>query len=137
MMGVAKASNDAEVRIAADYFSKLKFRKWIRVVETDKVPKTEISSHNMLVEAASGGREPIGKRIIEVPENLERIELRDPRTGFVAYVPKGAVARGKKLVESGRRRLSLRRLSRPRLQRQWRGAGAGGTFAQRVGAPAS
>ena len=100
MMGVAKASNDAEVRIAANYFSKLKFRKWIRVVETDTVPKTEISSHNMLV-AANGGREPIGKRIIEMPENLDRIELRDPRTGFIAYVPKGAIARGKKLVESG------------------------------------
>ena len=76
--------------------------------------KTEISSHNMLV-AAKGGREPIGKRIIEMPENLDRIELRDPRTGFVAYVPKGAIARGKKLVESGRRRFSLRRLSRPGL----------------------
>ena len=101
MMGIAKASNDAEVRIAANYFSKLKFHKWIRVVETDTVPKTEISSHNMLVAAAKGGREPIGKRIIEMPENLDRIELRDPRTGFVAYVPKGSVARGKKLVESG------------------------------------
>ncbi len=100
MTGVAKASNDAEVRIAADYFSKLRFRKWIRVVETDTVPKTQISSHNMLVKAGSG-REPIGMRIIEMPENLDRIELRDPRTGFVAYVPKGAVARGKKLVESG------------------------------------
>ena len=55
----------------------------------------------MLVKAASGGREPIGKRIIEMPENLERIELRDPRTGFIAYVPKGSIARGKKLVESG------------------------------------
>ena len=100
MLGVAKASNDAEVRNAANYFSKLKFRKWIRVVETDTVPKAEISSHNMLV-AAKGGREAIGKRIIEMPENLDRIELRDPRTGFVAYVPKGAIARGKQLVESG------------------------------------
>src|SRR5579883_3045727 len=49
MLGLAKASNDAEVRIAADYFSRLKFYKWIRVVESDTVPKTEISSHNMLV----------------------------------------------------------------------------------------
>lgn len=101
MLGLAKASTDAEVRIAADYFSKLKFHKWIRVVETDTVPKTEISSHNMLVKAAGGGKEPIGKRIIEVPENLDRIELRDPRTGFIAYVPRGSIARGKKLVESG------------------------------------
>src|SRR5256885_10766570 len=100
MMGVAKASNDAEVKIAAEYFAKLRFRKWIRVVETDTVPKTEISSHNMLIKAGAG-REPIGKRIIEMPENLERIELRDPRIGFVAYVPKGSIARGKKLVESG------------------------------------
>src|SRR5690349_834008 len=100
MIGVAKASNDAEVKIAADYFAKLKFHKWIRVVETNMVPKTEISSHNMLVKAGSG-REPIGKRIIEMPENLDRIELRDPRTGFVAYVPKGAIARGKKLAETG------------------------------------
>jgi cytochrome c553 len=101
MLGIAKASNDAEVRSAAEYFSKLKFHKWIRVVETDTVPKTEISSHNMLVKAARGGREPIGKRIIEMPENLDRIELRDPRTGFVAYVPKGAIARGRKLVDTG------------------------------------
>jgi cytochrome c553 len=50
---------------------------------------------------AGAGREPIGMRIIEMPENLDRIELRDPRTGFVAYVPKGAIARGKRLVESG------------------------------------
>jgi len=100
MMGVAKASNDAEVRIAAAYFSKLQFRKWIRVVETDTVPKSQISSHNMLI-MAGAGREPIGMRIIEMPENLDRIELRDPRTGFVAYVPKGAIARGKRLVESG------------------------------------
>jgi len=100
MLGVAKASNDAEVKIAAAYFSKLQFRKWIRVVETDTVPKTEISSHNMLIKAGPG-REPLGMRIIEMPENLDRIELRDPRTGFVAYVPKGAIARGKRLVESG------------------------------------
>jgi len=100
MMGVAKASNDAEVRIAAAYFSKLQFRKWIRVVETDTVPNSQISSHNMLIKAGAG-REPIGIRIIEMPENLDRIELRDPRTGFVAYVPKGAIARGKRLVESG------------------------------------
>jgi cytochrome c553 len=101
MMAVAKASNDAEVRIAAQYFSKLKMTKWIRVVETDTVPRTEISPHNMLVVVSHGGREPIGKRIIEVPENLERTEDRDPNSGFVAYVPKGSIARGRKLVESG------------------------------------
>ncbi len=120
MMAVAKASNDAEVKIAADYFSKVKFTKWIRVVETDLAPKTEISARNMLV-VVPGKKEPIGKRILEVPENLGRTEARDSKSGFVAYVPKGSIARG---------------LSWSHLQWQWRGAGAGRAFAQRIGAPA-
>lgn len=100
MMAVAKASNDAEVKIAADYFSRLKYQKWIRVVETDMVPKIAVGDRNML-RVISSTREPIGKRILEVPENLERTEWRDSKSGFIAYVPKGSVARGKKLVESG------------------------------------
>ncbi|HEY0265818.1 MAG TPA: c-type cytochrome [Rhizomicrobium sp.] len=99
MYAVAGAVTDDEVKIAADYFSRLKYKKWIRVVETDTAPKTSISSHNMMIRAA--GREPIAGRILEIPENLERTELRDPRSGFVAYVPKGSLARGKTLVESG------------------------------------
>ena len=101
MDAIARAVTPDEVKTAAGYFSKLKYKKWIRVVETDMVPKFEISSHNMLVKAKSGGTEKLGARIAEMPENLDRIELRDPSLGFVAYVPKGAIARGKKLVESG------------------------------------
>lgn len=101
MYSIAGAVSPEEVKIAADYFSKLKYKKWIRVVETDKVPKFDVSSHNMLVKSAAGGTEPIGNRIIEMPENLDLTELRDPNSGFVAYVPKGAIARGKKLVASG------------------------------------
>jgi cytochrome c553 len=100
MMQVAKASNDADVKIAAAYFSKLKFAKWIRVVEADMVPKTDINQRNMLV-VVPGRKEKIGKRILEVAENLERTEVRDSKSGFIAYVPKGAIARGKKLVDSG------------------------------------
>jgi len=101
MDAIAKAVSPEEVKIAAGYFSKLHYKKWIRVVEADKVPKFEISSHNMLVKAKGGGTEKLGMRIAEMPENLDRIELRDPSLGFVAYVPKGSIARGKKLVESG------------------------------------
>ena len=100
MMAVARASNDAEVKIAAGYFSRLKFAKWIRVVETDKVPKTDIAQRNMLV-VVPGPKEKIGRRILEIPENLERTEVRDSRSGFIAYVPNGSIARGKALVESG------------------------------------
>ena len=101
MYAIAAAATPEEVKIAAGYFSKLKYKKWIRVVEADQVPKFEISSHNMLVKAKGGGIEPLGQRIAEMPENLDSVELRDPSLGFVAYVPKGSIAKGKKLVDSG------------------------------------
>ncbi len=100
MMAVAKGSNDDEVKIAAGYFSKLKYQKWIRVIETDMVPKTAVGDRNMM-NVVPGPKEAIGKRILELPENLERTEWRDSKSGFIAYVPKGAIARGKRLVETG------------------------------------
>jgi cytochrome c553 len=64
------------------------------------VPRTIVGDRNML-NVVAGPKEPIGKRILELPANLERTEWRDSKSGFYAYVPKGAIARGKKLVESG------------------------------------
>ena len=100
MLAVAKASHDAEVKIAAEYFSKLKYQKWIQVIEADMVPKTIVGDRNMM-NVVPGPKEKIGKRILELPVNLERTEWRDSKSGFIAYVPTGAIARGKKLVESG------------------------------------
>lgn len=97
MTTAAKAVNDDDLRIAAEYFSKLKPQQWIRVVETDTVPKTQVGGW-MLIAAAGGGTEPIGNRIIEMPEDLERTEFRDPTSGFVAYVPTGSKARGATLA---------------------------------------
>ena len=45
--------------------------------------------------------EPIGARIIEVPEHPDRTDLRDPRSGFVAYAPVGSIKRGEALVMTG------------------------------------
>jgi cytochrome c553 len=101
MVKIAAAVSPEDLKTAAEYFEKTKYTKWIRVVEADMVPKTEVSSHNMLVPKAGGGKEKLGDRIIEMPANLERTELRDAASGFVAYVPKGSIARGKKLVEAG------------------------------------
>jgi len=55
----------------------------------------------MYVAVESGGVEPIGQRIIEMPEDLERTELRDDRSGFIAYVPTGSIAKGRELVRTG------------------------------------
>jgi cytochrome c553 len=98
MVNLASKTNNDEVRAAADYFSALKPKPWIRVVETKTVPKTRASGW-MLVPAA--GREPIGDRIIETAENLEQTELRNDNSGFVAYAPVGSIAKGKALVTTG------------------------------------
>jgi cytochrome c553 len=52
----------------------------------------------MLVVSEPGATESIGRRIIETPEDLERTELRDAASGFVAYVPVGSIAKGEALV---------------------------------------
>ncbi|MFA5908545.1 MAG: c-type cytochrome [Vicinamibacterales bacterium] len=99
MIQDAKAATDEEIKAAAAYFSSFPFKKWIRVVEAGEVPKTRIAG-SMHVPSGEG-TEPLGQRIIEMPEDLRRTELRDAASGFVAYVPKGSIARGGSLVKTG------------------------------------
>ena len=100
MIAIAKVATDAEVKAAAEYFSSFQFKPWIRVVESNTVPKTRIAG-GMLVPAETGGTEPIGQRIIEMPEDVERTEHRDSRSGFVAYAPVGSIQKGEELVLTG------------------------------------
>jgi cytochrome c553 len=100
MRSIGMAATESEVAAAAAYFSSLKPRKWIRVVESETVPRTRVAGW-MLVAIEDGGVEPIGQRIIEMPEDLERTELRDSRSGFIAYVPVGSIAKGRALVRTG------------------------------------
>jgi cytochrome c553 len=100
MITVAKEAGPADVKAAATYFSSLRRRPWIRVVETPLVPTTRVAGW-MLVLATSGGTEPIRERIIETPANLDRTELRDDRSGFIAYVPPDSLETGALLVNTG------------------------------------
>jgi cytochrome c553 len=100
MISLSKPMTDAEVAAAAAYFSALKPRAVIKVVETDTVPKTFIMS-NHLAAVPSGEKEPIGSRIVEVPEVLEQFVHRDTHAQFIAYVPPGSVAKGEALVKTG------------------------------------
>jgi cytochrome c553 len=89
------------VKAAAEYFASIKWTPWIRVVETSTVPKTRIVT-GMFLALEGGEKEPIGQRIIEVPEKTEATEtLRDPRSGFVAYAPVGSIKKGEALVTTG------------------------------------
>jgi cytochrome c553 len=100
MVSLAKSTSDDDVKAAAAYFSSIPLKPWIRVVEVDQVPKTKPEG-GMMVVIDGAGSEPIGDRVIEVSENLERTELRDPTSGFIAYVPKGSLEKGKLLVTTG------------------------------------
>jgi cytochrome c553 len=101
MVETAKHASDEDVKVAAAYFSKLTYRPWIRVVEAETVPKTEVIFGTLWAPAPGTETEPLGHRIVEIPENLERTELRDPRSGFVAYVPVGSLAQGENLATTG------------------------------------
>jgi len=100
MISLSKPMTDAEIADAAAYFAALKPRAVIKVVETDTVPKTFIT-FNHLAALPSGEKEPIGKRIVEVPEVLEQFANRDTHAQFIAYVPPGSVKRGEALVKTG------------------------------------
>jgi len=102
MLAIGKAANDAEVKAAADYFASIKPKPWIKVMETKMVPKTHVSGW-MFVETEGAGKsmEPIGSRVIEMPVDLERTELRDSKSGFIAYAPIGSIKKGEALVTTG------------------------------------
>jgi cytochrome c553 len=98
---LAANMSDEEVKTVVDFYSSLKPRHWIKVIETDTVPKTYISKHLMRLPVAGGETEPIGNRIIETPEDPALGSARDARGDFIAYVPKGSIAKGQELVTNG------------------------------------
>ena len=100
MIKTAKGITDAEIEQAAAYFSGLKPRAVIKVVETATVPKSRVAGW-FLAALPGGETEPIAGRIIEVPEDLERFEMRDARSHFIAYVPPGSVEQGRQLATTG------------------------------------
>jgi cytochrome c553 len=102
MLPSAVHVSSEEIESAAAYFSSLPYRPWIRVVETDTVPRTEVAGISMLAPIVDGGTENIGDRIIEVPEDSSLTRLRDDAQGFIAYVPPGSVAKGDSLVHAAK-----------------------------------
>jgi cytochrome c553 len=97
----AKAMTDQEIQEAAEYFGSMKWTPWIKVVETDMVPKTRTST-GLYMPIPGAGKEQLGERIIEVPIDPDGTEeLRNPRSGFIAYAPLGSIEKGKELATKG------------------------------------
>src|SRR5262245_19122806 len=103
MTAFAKSLTDEEIKVTAQYFTSIRATPWIKVVESQTVPKTKPQGGMFLtLEGAEAGTEPIGDRIIETPEKTHDTEfLRNPRSGFIAYAPPGSLQKGEALVVNG------------------------------------
>jgi len=102
MAATARKLTDEEAREIAEYYSSIPFKQWVRVIESDTVPKFTATRSGLFKEAEGNETEPLGNRLVELPENTYyTYNLRHPFSGVVAYVPLGSLARGKEIVETG------------------------------------
>ncbi len=96
---VALGVSDAEALEAAKYFEGIPLTRRNRIVETTIVPRTRIEA--LLYAKTGEGDEPIAGRLIEVPDEWYRHELRDPTVSYTTYVAPGTVARGRRIATQG------------------------------------
>jgi cytochrome c553 len=90
----------ADLKRAADYYAALPAKQSIKVAEAKLVPQVKYDDQ-IYIAVEGAPKEPIGNRIVEVPESPERTTLRDSETGFIAYVPPGSLKRGETLITTG------------------------------------
>ena len=102
MISVARRLNPQEAAEAADYFAGLKPVRWVRVVEAAKAPRIITSRFGWMDRDPKGGSFPLGQRIVELSQDERWMNLRDPHSGLVAYVPIGSIKRGQALADTPR-----------------------------------
>jgi cytochrome c553 len=102
MATIAKGMTPDEMREAAEYFAARKpTAGYMKVVEQAEVPKSYVGEGAMRFVSAGNEKEPIGSRIIVVPQDEEGAKSRNPHSGFLAYVPPGSIAKGEALATTG------------------------------------
>ena len=98
---IARSLTDREIDEAAKYFSSIPFKPLVKVIESNTAPQVRMSMNGLML--------PLDKPfvqlddyIIEVPEFPQRTAVtRDPRVGFLTYVPIGSINKGELLVLTG------------------------------------
>ena len=95
------AATELGLADAAVYFAAVKPKAVYKVVETGTIPIVDI--YRWVYRKLEGdGTEPIGNRLVELPDDVERFENRDGRITYTAYVPPGSVANGEALAKTGK-----------------------------------
>jgi cytochrome c553 len=102
MAAMARALTPEQAREIAEYYGSIPFKPWVRVIESDDVPKFQASRNGLFTKLEGSETEPLGMRLIELPVSTYATNnLRNPRSGMVAYTPIGSLARGEALVTTG------------------------------------
>jgi cytochrome c553 len=100
LMGEAVSNvSQEDIVSAAHYFSRQTVTSFVRVIESKTVPQHAAGFGIMM--PLPGKPVPIGSRIVELPDDIERFEHRDPKATYTAYVPKGSIERGRQLATKG------------------------------------
>lgn len=101
MKTVVAAATDEEVAAAAKYFAGIRPRRQYTVVEAISVPRT-YQAGGLYARRAGDGTEPLGHRMMEISDDIEHHELRDPNETFTVYVQPGTLAKGRALATTVR-----------------------------------
>jgi cytochrome c553 len=99
MAAVAHAVSADDLRQAATYFSGFEPQSHTEIVEAEAIPAA--TPWRFVYRFDPSHTEPLGQRIVEGPTDPDRFELRDPGTHIIAYVPRGAIARGQAIAQHG------------------------------------
>jgi cytochrome c553 len=105
MIQVAQHATRPELMAAARYFETQKLAPRVKVVESERVPRSRVAGLVYAVARPVAGApeadEPLGQRLLEFTPDAERHELRDDQLIYQAYVPPGSIARGLELATKG------------------------------------
>lgn len=99
MENIADSVSDHDLEIAAKYFASIRPKPRVKVLERNEIQRS-YQANGLSALHPDGGVEPLGNRIVEITEDIERHDMRDPRTGFIAYVPIGSIERGRKIAHA-------------------------------------
>jgi cytochrome c553 len=100
MIQLAHAVKPSDVAAAAAYFSKIAFVPRTHVVEASTIPA--VTQAGFVYELLPGhGRQTLGERIVELPDDAVRFEKRDPTVTYTSYVPAGSIKAGAELALHG------------------------------------
>jgi cytochrome c553 len=97
MKDVALAATDAEIAAAAKYFASIRPRKQYTVRESTIIPKS-YQAGGLYALRPGSETEPLGDRMMEISDDIERHEMRDPGETFTVYVAPGTLAKGQRIA---------------------------------------